>query len=81
MNHYIKESHDDGSLSDLWQRLLSEAADCRDHNRQNHLLVELFSAHTNRVLRVLRGESMGQKIYGPDGDTNEKHENRSLAIA
>jgi flagella synthesis protein FlgN len=80
MDEYIKKYHADDRLRDLWQQLLSVAADCRDHNRQNHQLVELFSAHTNKALRVLRGESTDQNVYGPDGDTNDPHENRSIVI-
>jgi len=81
MNDCINRCDDNGSLSDLWQRLLSIAADCRDHNRQNHQLVELFSAHTRKALCVLRGEPMDQNVYGPDGDKSDPHRNRSLAIA
>ena len=81
MDDYLKDCQDDGRLPDLWQRLLSTATDCRDHNRQNHQLVELFSAHTSKALRVLRGEATEENVYGPDGDTNARHENRSLAIA
>ena len=81
MNDYIKSCQGDGRLLQLWHRLLSTAADCRDHNRHNHQLVELFSAHTNKALRVLRGETTEENVYGPDGDTNTPHENRSLAIA
>ena len=81
MNDCINKCNDNGSLSDLWQRLLSIAAACRDHNRQNHQLVELFSAHTRKALCILRGEDLEQDVYGPDGDTRDQHENRSLAIA
>jgi flagellar biosynthesis/type III secretory pathway chaperone len=76
----IKNCHDDNRLSDLWQRLLTMAADCREHNRQNHQLVGLLSAHTSKALHILRGEAMEQDIYGPDGDTRDPHGNRSLAI-
>jgi flagellar biosynthesis/type III secretory pathway chaperone len=81
MEACIKRCNDDGTLSDLWQRLLSIAADCRDHNRQNHQLVELFSAHTRKALCILRGETMDRNVYGPDGDTSDPHENRPIAIA
>jgi flagellar biosynthesis/type III secretory pathway chaperone len=80
MDEYLKECHDDGRLPDLWQRLLSMAASCRDQNRQNHQLVELCSEHTRKALCILRGESMEKNVYGPDGDTNNPHENRSLGI-
>jgi flagellar biosynthesis/type III secretory pathway chaperone len=80
MDDCIKSCHDDGSLSDLWQQLLSMAVDCRDHNRQNHQLVELCSAHTRKALCLLRGETMEQNVYGPDGDTSDSHKNRSLVI-
>ena len=80
MDDYLKECHDDGMLPDLWQRLLSMAASCRDHNRQNHQLVELCSAHTRKALCILRGEVMDQNVYGPDGDTSDPHGNRSIAI-
>lgn len=80
MDEYIKGCHDNGRLQDLWQRLLSMAAGCRDHNRQNHQLVELCSEHTRKALCILRGESMEKNVYGPDGDANNPHENRSLGI-
>lgn len=81
MDGFIKKCGDDGSLSELWKRLSVIATDCRDHNRQNHQLVELFSAHTRKALCVLRGETMETNVYGPDGDTSDAHENRSIAIA
>jgi flagellar biosynthesis/type III secretory pathway chaperone len=81
MDDYLKACLDDGKLTDLWQRLLSMAANCRDHNRRNHQLVELCSAHTRKALCVLRGEAMDQNVYGPDGDTSDPHENRFLTIA
>jgi flagella synthesis protein FlgN len=80
MDDYLKGCHDGSMLADLWQQLLSAAASCRDHNRQNHQLVELCSEHTRKALCVLRGESMEKNVYGPDGDTNNPHENRSLGI-
>lgn len=80
MDDYIKECRDDGRLSDLWQRLMSMAASCRDHNKQNHQLVELCSEHTRKALCVLRGESMEKNVYGPDGESNNPHGNRSIAI-
>lgn len=80
MDAYLKECHDGDTLAELWKRLLSTAAGCRDHNRQNHQLVELCSEHTRKALCVLRGESMEKNVYGPDGDTNNPHENRSLGI-
>ena len=81
MDNCIKRSNADGTLLDLWQRLLSIATECRDHNRQNHQLVELFSAHTRKALCILRGEAVDQNVYGPDGDTSDPHENRPIAIA
>lgn len=81
MDRFIQASQDDGKLPDLWQRLQSTAADCRELNRHNHQLVELFSAHTNKALRALRGETTEENVYGPDGDKNAPHENRSLAFA
>lgn len=81
MTDCIEICHDDNRLSDLWQRLLAMAADCSEHNRQNHQLVGLFSAHTSKALHILRGEAMEPNIYGPDGDTRDPHGNRSLAIA
>jgi flagellar biosynthesis/type III secretory pathway chaperone len=81
MDDYLKACNDDGKLTDMWQRLLSMAANCRDHNRQNHQLVELCSTHTRNALCVLRGEDMDQNVYGPDGDTDDPHENRPIAIA
>ena len=80
MDDYLKGCHDNDRLPVLWQRLLSMAASCRDHNRQNHQLVELCSEHTRKALCVLRGESMEKNVYGPDGDTNNPHGNRSLGI-
>jgi len=81
MEDYINSCRDDGLVADLWQQLMSIAGDCRDHNRKNHQLVELFSTHTRKALCILRGENMQQNVYGPDGDTGDRHENRSIAIA
>jgi flagella synthesis protein FlgN len=80
MDDCIKRYPADNRLADLWQQLLSTAAECREQNRQNHMLVELCSAHTRKALCVLRGEAMEQSVYGPDGDTSDPHQNRSLAI-
>lgn len=81
MDEYINRCNDDGRLTDLWQQLLSIAVDCRDHNRKNHQLVELLGVHTRNALCILRGETMEQNVYGPDGDTSDPHANRSIAIA
>ena len=81
MKDYIDNGHDDGLVADLWQQLLCIASDCRDHNRKNHQLVELFSTHTRKALCILRGENMEQNVYGPAGDTSDRHENRPIAIA
>lgn len=81
MEDYIDSCQDNGLVADLWQQLLSIAGDCRDHNRKNHQLVELFSVHTRKALCILRGETTEQNVYGPGGDTSERHENRSIAIA
>jgi flagellar biosynthesis/type III secretory pathway chaperone len=80
MDDYIKRCPADKRLPDLWKKLFSLAAECRDHNRQNHQLVEVFSTHTSKALHILRGEVTDQNVYGPDGDTNDPHENRSLGI-
>lgn len=81
MEDYIDSCQDNGLVADLWQQLLSIAGDCRDHNRKNHQLVELFSVHTRKALCILRGETTEQNVYGPGGDSSERHENRSIAIA
>ena len=80
MDDCIKMYPADSMLAGLWQQLLVTAAECREQNRQNHLLVELCSAHTRKALCVLRGEAMEQNVYGPDGDTSDPHRNRSLGI-
>jgi len=81
MNDCLELIHDDGRLSALWQQILEMAADCRDRNRKNHMLVGLCSSHTRKALCILRGEPMTQSMYGPDGETCDTHENISLAIA
>jgi flagellar biosynthesis/type III secretory pathway chaperone len=81
MVFYLQQDQNKGEITDLWQQLLMLAADCRDQNRENHQLVEMYSHHTHQALCILRGEDPDQEVYGPGGNTRDHHERRSLAKA
>ena len=81
MTRYIQQEHCHGEISSLWKQLLVHAANCRDLNRDNHQLVELYSHHTRQALCILRGEDPGEAVYGPAGISRDQHERQSLAKA
>lgn len=81
MTLYMQQEQCRGEVSGLWQQLLAHAANCRDRNRDNHQLVEMYSHHTRQALCILRGEDPGQAVYGPAGITRDQHERQSLAKA
>lgn len=81
MVFYLQQDQHKGEITGLWQQLLVLAADCRDQNRENHQLVEIYSRQTHQALCILRGEEPDQEVYGPGGDTRNHHERRSLAKA
>ena len=81
MESYMQQDQGSGEIFKLWKQLLAHAANCRDQNRENYQLVELYSHRTHQALNILRGEDPGQEVYGPAGFTREQHERRSLAKA
>jgi flagellar biosynthesis/type III secretory pathway chaperone len=68
-------------LASQWDRLQVLAAECRQKNRKNRLLIELCGQHTYAALCVLRGEEPRLGTYGADGDTKPQHGSRSLTRA
>lgn len=78
---YLNQEQNKGEISDLWKKLLNLAAKCRDQNRENHQLVEMYSHHAHQALCILRGEDTDQEVYDPGGNTRDHHERRSLAKA
>lgn len=81
MEMYMQQDQSRGEIFKLWQQLLVQAANCRDQNRENYQLVEMYSRHTHQALCILRGEDPGQEVYGPAGISRDQHERRSLAKA
>lgn len=65
-------------LSAAWQQLMSLAGECREKNRRNHQQAEITNRYIHHALCVLRGEDTERNTYGPDGDTGEQHNSRSL---
>ena len=81
MQCYLQQNRSRGEIFNLWQQLLMQAASCRDQNRENYQLVEMYSRHTHQALCILRGEDPGQEVYGPAGIAHDQHDRRSLAKA
>ena len=81
MLYFLEWCDPTGNITPGWEQLLSLAGTCRDQNRRNHHLIELCSRHTRETLRVLRGEEPHADLYSADGDTDNGHENRTLARA
>ena len=78
---YLQQNRSSGEIFKLWQQLLMQATGCRDQNRENYQLVEMYSRHTHQALCILRGEDPGQEVYGPAGIAHDQHDRRSLAKA
>jgi len=68
----------DGHITELWQQLLALAGDCKEQNSRNYRQVEIGSRYIYQTLCILRGEDPDSGVYGPDGDTGEQHNSRSL---
>ena len=79
MQNYLQQNRSSGEIFMLWQQLLMQAASCRDQNRENYQLVEMYSRHTHQALCILRGEDPVQEVYGPAGIARDQHDRRSLA--
>ena len=79
MQSYLQQNRSSGEIFILWQQLLMQAASCRDQNRENYQLVEMYSRHTHQALCILRGEDPVQEVYGPAGIARDQHDRRSLA--
>jgi len=68
-------------MAPLWQNLQALARICQRQNRKNQQLVDLCSRHAREALHLLRGEEPRQDTYQADGETDNRHSNRSLARA
>jgi flagellar biosynthesis protein FlgN len=54
-------------LVDAWRELVALAAEARELNRTNGLLLRQRLARTERALSVLTGAARGGMTYGPNG--------------
>lgn len=75
----------DEQLTDLWNKLVEIAETCRDKNRINGSIVEVFSKQSRHALDILHGilpdSSSTSELYNNSGQTVKSSDKRSLVQA
>lgn len=72
----------DEELTNLWNKLVEIAETCRDKNRINGSIVEVFSKQSKHALEILHGilpsSSSVSELYNNAGQTIKSSDKRSL---
>lgn len=69
-------------LARVWHQLLSIAAECKQHNAINSKIVDTRRQHTDRVLRILMGQTtLAGTTYAADGHVQSGTASATLATA
>lgn len=72
----------DEQLTSLWNKLVELAENCRDKNRINGSIVDVFSKQSRQALEILHGilpeSSSVSEIYNNAGQTIKSSDKRSL---
>lgn len=69
-------------LAKLWHQLLDIAADCKKHNAINSKIVDTRFQYTERVLRILMGQTtLAGTTYAADGRVQPGTTSATLATA
>ena len=75
----------DEQLTSLWNKLVDIAEVCRDKNRINGSIVEVFSKQSQHALQILHGilpgSSSASELYNNAGQTIKSSDKRSLVQA
>ena len=69
-----------GALANAWRELLDLAAEARELNRTNGILLRQRLTGTERALTVLNGAMRGGATYGPNGLPSPAQPGRSFLI-
>lgn len=70
----------DAKTSGAWNELMAVAAQARELNRTNGLLIAHHLTNNQHALQVLQGNANVGRFYGPDGQSTAGNSGRTFAV-
>jgi flagella synthesis protein FlgN len=80
MRDWLKTSAANADTHRTWNELLQVAAQSKDLNRINGLLIGQHMARNQGALTILTGGRQGDGMYGPNGQTAARVQNRGFVV-
>ncbi len=57
--------------SDDWSQIKLLSAECRQHNEQNGMSINLLALHNQRSLQILKGQTQSNSTYSRNGSSQK----------
>lgn len=70
----------DAKTSGAWNELLAVAAEAKELNRTNGLLIARHMTNNQHALQILQGNANVGRFYGPDGQSTAASGGRTFAV-